>query len=542
MGQPQVMGQLGSWPRRPDWRIVGLWLVVLFGVGVRFYGLDSKIYWHDEAHTSMRIFGHSLRDFIAEVYVGQPVSVESVQRYQRPDPALGFEDTWQMLTSRPEHSPVYYLLAHFWAREFADPRVGARMVSAFAGILMLPLLYLLGRDLFGERDVGAFALAVAAVSPFQLLYAQEARQYALWGAVTVLASLVLVRATRDPQPWRWGLYGLTVALGLYTHLLFASVVLAHGIYVAYLSRRGSSGLAKPFGLAVLGALVAFIPWVYLLLSQADQVQKVTAWMSLQRSFVALGWSWLSELGRLFLDTPGDRPWWLLGTTAAAGLVYFFVRRAPAGPKWFLLSMILASAALVILPDLLSGGRRSQNPRYLMPVWIGVQFCAAYTLAALVRSPRPGERRLGQAATVVVLVAGILSCIAIVRADTWWNKGASALNADAARIINASAHPLVASANGAIGPGEVLSLSYLLEPKVGFLLVDYGRAPLFPEGYSDVFLFNPSCELVEALAGPAGVIRVLPKARLWRLPKPGEATAAGEGPCSRSATSGRESSR
>ena len=90
------------------------------------------------------------------------------------------------------------------------------------------------------------AVVLVSVSPFHVLYSQEARQYSLWTVIILLSSGMLLRALSSRTKFLWILYAVTVALGLYIHSLFALVITAHGVYVIGIHLNEVS--IKPFRL------------------------------------------------------------------------------------------------------------------------------------------------------------------------------------------------------------------------------------------------------------------------------------------------------
>jgi uncharacterized membrane protein len=502
-----------------DWAVLALVLVVALGGWLRIDHLDSKVYWHDEAHTSLRIFGYPLQDFVRDAFRGQVLSVDQIQRYQRPSPDKGLSDTLTLLAQRPEHGPLYYLLAHFCAGAFDQPQVGARAVSAVLSLLLMPLMYLLGLELFHDRWAAGVAAALAAVSPMHLLYAQEAREYALWTVTIVGSSVAFMRALRVRTTRAWWVYACTLVVGLYSDLLFAVTALAHGLYL-FTSPDDRRRSARPFAAALGFSCLAFSPWLYLLATQAQEVHEVTGWMRRDLGLDRLISAWLQHFGHLFLDFPAGDYWWVPSLLLSGAAAYVFGRTHESGARRFLLALIGLSAAAVILPDLLAGGRRSAEARYLMPVWVGLELMVAYAVTRFLKAPSRTMRLVGQAALGGLVVGGLLSSLAISRADTWWSKGVSYFNPEFARIINSGKRPLVVSTNADINPGEVLSLSYLLDPKVRLLLTDYGQVPDIPTGFTDVFLLNPSREMQEELGARYRLEALHSSGRLWRvLPEP-----------------------
>ena len=68
----------------------------------------------------------------------------------------------------------------------------------------------------------------------------------------------------------------------------------------------------------------------------------------------------------------------------------------------------------------------------------------------------------------------------------------------AQIINQAVHPLLVSDSSGLNPGNVVSLSYLLDSKVQLQLVNNFNIPHVPDGFSDMFVFNPSDKLRDGL--------------------------------------------
>ena len=100
---------------------------------------------------------------------------------------------------------------------------------------------------------------------------------------------------------------------------------------------------------------------------------------------------------------------------------------------------------------------------------------------------------------MLAAGGLYSDTLIARADQWWNKSLSMENPAFARYLNGREHPLLISSDGDVNPGELLSLSYLLDPKVRILLAPASGEVTIPPGFTELFALNPSFELRQRLA-------------------------------------------
>ena len=154
--------------------------------------------------------------------------------------SLGYDEGYSVALARQSLSaiaaqtaadiqpPLYYDLLHFWMQLFGTSEAAVRSLSLLFGLLTMPLLYALGRRLFGPAT-GLLAALLGAISPFWIWYAQEARNYTLVTFLGVLSSyLLLAVLTPTPAlPLRrgrgregvvvWSAFVLTNIAAVYTH-------------------------------------------------------------------------------------------------------------------------------------------------------------------------------------------------------------------------------------------------------------------------------------------------------------------------------------
>src|SRR5215207_3027079 len=103
--------------------------------------------------------------------------------------------------------PLYYVILRAAAHFGGDSRLALRLVSAFLGLLLIPLVYQLTCRLFNER-AGFCAAFLAAFSPLLWWASQEARMYTLLALLVALAALawhaLLRRSSRRVWLLLWG--------------------------------------------------------------------------------------------------------------------------------------------------------------------------------------------------------------------------------------------------------------------------------------------------------------------------------------------------
>jgi uncharacterized membrane protein len=377
----------------------------------------------------------------------------------------------------------------------------------------------LWRELFHERLGAWVILGLIALSPFQLVYAQEARQYSLWAVMTIAVCAALLRARRCGDLPAWALYTLLVTIGLYTHLMLAVVVLVHALWIAWETRAQF----KPFALAVLVAALLFSPWLWLFHSGFREVGNVTAWMQMVIPFERLSNAWGLHLVRQFVDTATmktPQPW-LYGILIL--IFYGFyrtARSAPVASKRLLFILLVITTSVVVAPDLINGGRRSQEARYLFPAMLMMMFMVAYGLAHALNTERSLQRNVAFSVWLGLLGLGLWSGLNFIQADTWWNKSMSSDNRNVARILDAAENPLVICPVGDINPGEILSVAHEVDPKTRFILAQADYQPDVPHLKGEIFLINPTAEIRQHLEKYGTVTEVHHQGRLWQfIPTP-----------------------
>ncbi len=491
----------------------------------RLIDLRHLLVWHDEVFTLVRVFGYEQGDVYRAIFSGELLSPAQLLRFQQPNPAHGWSETLDALMQHPEHSPLYYVAGWLATGLPLDPVTALRGTSALFGLLLPVAAYWLMRELFGRGPIPWVAAALVACSPMQILYAQEARQYALWVLMVVAASAALERALRQDRRGDWWLYGGFVTLGLYSHLLFALMLPVHAAY-GWLSGAHASGrLTRPAPLPIRHWLTAagvslllFLPWIWVILTQTDRVGRYTAWMTRPSGLGELFTAWGKHLIRTYVDLRPTDPAlvWFLLLPLVGWAIWRYLRHAPRPALWLLPLTAAAYVGIVLGPDLLLGGVHSQHVRYGLPGMLAMQLMVAWTLGAALSAASLPTRRLAGLALALLIGLGAVSFVQIQRADTWWTKQFSAHNAQIARQVNATGHPVVLASNDAasVGVGELISLAYHLDDRVRIWGEPGGEQCRPPEGLDDAILLTPSARLLEAI-GSEGWPPRIPGTWQWR---------------------------
>ncbi len=507
---------------------IGVLLVLMLFLGIffRFYNIDRKLYWHDEIYTSLRIFGYSNQEVTEKLFNGRVIGVEDLQKFQRPNSEKSLIDTINSLaTEVPQHPPLYYAIARWWAQTFGYSIGTIRSLSAWISLLAFPAVYWLCWELFGTMVAGWVAIALIGISPFHVLYAQEARSFSLWAVIILLSSAALLRAMRLKTKPIWRFYGATLALGFYTFSLTGLVAIAHGIYLLTIEGFRLTKTVRDYLVASSAALVIFLPWLALIITNFASIKTTTKWTYNEVAKpLLLNW-FFRQISQIFIDVGEGTKLMDLGAIAVLTIVgysmYILVCRNYKKTWLALLCLILANVLPLLLPDLIFGGQRSIVIRYLTPLVLGIQLAVAHLIATKIFSNISSSRRIGKAIAILLMAGGIISCAVISQADTWKTKANNHDTTKIAQIINKTSFPLLISTNNEVNEGEILSLSYLLNPQTKLQLVVEPNLPKITDNFKDMFLFNPSEEWREKLEKALNykVERVdRSKLSLWKLTK------------------------
>ncbi|XWX03054.1 glycosyltransferase family 39 protein [Aggregatilineales bacterium SYSU G02658] len=170
------------------------------------------------------------------------------------------------------HAPLWWIQFWGWWRAFGQSEAVGRWNSLLIAFVTLALAYQVGKQAFRSPLIGLGAMAVTALHPFVLRYGLDMRPYPLVVLLALMSVWALLRWLNRPTAARARLYGLVVALMLYTHYYMALLALAQGIY-ALLARRSRAAWIQ-MAQAVGVVLVLFGPWLPILVRHYNHLRGV----------------------------------------------------------------------------------------------------------------------------------------------------------------------------------------------------------------------------------------------------------------------------
>ena len=189
-----------------------LWTFTLLGLLLRTYGIQASL-WMDELHTAWVVAG-GLNELPGRAALGN------------------------------NHSSYFYLP---WVSTnvFGTHEWSLRLTSVIAGTVLIPLMFLATRRWTQSRLAALLSAGLVAIDPWCVVFAQEARVYALVQCIGLLQLLTLWNVVKRPQlAHRVALIALSTLL-FYLHftsilLLLAELLFCLAMYCRSSRRNGYS--------------------------------------------------------------------------------------------------------------------------------------------------------------------------------------------------------------------------------------------------------------------------------------------------------------
>lgn len=177
--------------------LVYLGIVILISTGLLVLAAGQKSFWYDEAYS-------------AEAAAG---GLEALSQ-------AAVEDV---------HPPLLVFLLGVWGNIFGFGEMGLRSLSIGFAILALLLNFWFARDLFDER-VALLGTAMLAFSPLFIMFAHNARYYALSACLSIIITLAMLRFHASGERGYLVLYGLASIVFLYLLYSAAIVILLCNVW------------------------------------------------------------------------------------------------------------------------------------------------------------------------------------------------------------------------------------------------------------------------------------------------------------------------
>jgi uncharacterized membrane protein len=413
-------------PARP---LTALWLLaavaIVVGVFFRFYHVDQKPIWDDEVVTWMHFLGVSEQEVVRAAPNFRHVSDLREALHPTTAPRPVSDVVAVMLAEDPQHPPIYYMIAHGWVSLFGDSVRAVRALSAVIGLLEIPCMYWLCVELFESSVAGLIGAALIALTPIDVLYSQEAREYSLWLVCILVVSALFIRAFRSTSLRVWVLYCLGLTFSIYVFPLTALVAGAHvitGLCTPTLTRNRLNLIA-----AIAIAFILFVPWLLIIMAHLSEIDASMSKLLNSEPFqfkTLLGMLRLLRLDNLDFNS-GQLFVRLATIPVVLVLIYaiYEVRRVKIQASRIFVWALLACSALPLMGlDLFLGGHRVDVARYFTPTFLGFDLALVALFSGKLAGTGQSVRLpVWQTVFGLVIVVRIASCAASAAAPTWWNS-------------------------------------------------------------------------------------------------------------------------
>lgn len=181
------------------------------------------------------------------------------------------------LATTDVHPPLYFTVLWASIRLFGLGDFAVRVPSIVFGILLIPLIYLLGKEAY-DRRTGAVASIIVSVAPFVVWYSQEARMYSMLMVFGVLALWAQIRIFHRGGWYPWVLYTVASAAMICTQyfgiwqLLTQQLIFVGAIAVRWRRHQRPGALLRPWLCSAQLLIVVLIPLGLMMKGQFSNVQ------------------------------------------------------------------------------------------------------------------------------------------------------------------------------------------------------------------------------------------------------------------------------
>jgi hypothetical protein len=334
------------------WWLIGL-LVLAFAL--RVYALSVPSAWLDEAHTW---------------YFAR----------------LPWADLFNSLRMIGVHPPAYFGLEKLVVQVIGDQEWSLRIASVFVDMLALACFIRLGQLAGGS--IGCLVSGCFwAFQPMTIWYANEARPYALAGALACALVMVFLMLQQHQSRKLWLAAGLLMLVGLSVHYFFFLVIGALTLWTLVDLRRASPFLRNWLGCTLL-AVIPLVLWLYWMFQQ-PQVTLGIGWITrpMLSDYPITIWNLFSGYGGVWTS------WSILfgvATLVLAGLGVLFDTESHLARRALVFGVLLPLSAVWLISQV----RPIYVDRYfivLLP-FVGIMLsCGARALQRLAHAIASGWR-------------------------------------------------------------------------------------------------------------------------------------------------------
>ncbi len=431
-------------------------LIILVGTCLKFYKINSKLFWQDEISTVL--YSTGVKDNVMNNNI-PPNTITSFGYYDSllhpSTKSYSLLSEVSGILSETHLTPAHYVFLTLWYRLAGDTNNDYRLFSGFVFIASLPFVFLLAKALFNSSLSGWIAASLYAISPFIQLQAQEARYYIIWVFFSVLSNYLFLQAFRKNKTIWWGGYAIASILNIYTSAISGLIVLGHFIYVLLFKKQ----LKYRFIFFSVLIFLAYLPWMYFLISVHETLQNGLAWHTwFHSSFYTLDLLFFQLLGfvKSFEYLYNDLIYFSWFNVSLLPVIYvaflfdiivlcliiysiaYLFKKSTKQQKWFFILTMLPFILLFYLYDIIRNGFASFIWHYQIVNMVGIIFIVTNLFTDKIQQRKP----LYAVLFFSLVILGTGSILKIAPNKCWATAPDCDCNVNTAKMIANASSPLI----------------------------------------------------------------------------------------------------
>ena len=341
-------------------------ILLILGVITRFLGISYQSLWIDEGATYY--YSHLVLD--------------------------------EYLNAGEPNSPVYYLMQGYVIDALGHSEFAIRLLSAIAGALSVPLVYILSQKLFSNRYISVFTAALLLISPMAIEYSQEGRGYALMAFFFICQMIVLLHALEKDGWGYWILLSIISAVSFamqYMSILATFTVYTYALFAMRkdIASKNLKGTVKAISSGIL-TLILCSPLLNYAYNAAKKSSSNEHW-----DWCPIGPSYVREL---LTDVLFKIDFLILALVVILG-AYLILKKDRE--KGYLLCWIVLVPAILTT---LSSYMMNMTPRYVIWVYTGMYMMMSCSILALAGDDTKKLNRNAVVAGILVLSLVLISTV------------------------------------------------------------------------------------------------------------------------------------
>lgn len=292
-------------------------------------------------------------------------------------------DTIRWQTSLQDNqAPLWFVLFNGWRGTVGDHEYTARMFGALLVMPALAFAYRIGRRAFGSSTAGAIGVFVLTGNHLFFNYAMDIRPYPLVMLAAAFSTWAFQRWSLRDRRQNAILYGVSVAVLLYTHYLLIFLTMAHAVYLIFAHRLTRARLIHGV-MSITVAVVLFLPWLPVAVSHVNHLRNLEAETGTGRGIAGIGVSTQatsSESIMVLLNAATNGLAIVYVPILIVGMVMLIRRRG----YWLALTWAILTPAVYLIANLIAA---VYAPRFVSHALLGLGIAVGGALTAIAARTR-----------------------------------------------------------------------------------------------------------------------------------------------------------